>query len=105
MSGVTHSKQPCQSSTDTIPSIRQTEQCKGQSQGERSQNSPTRSRQRRRTKKIQDPQTELHEHKPQFVSSVSEEALVRMKAEAEAEDALAAAAAARAAAEEKEQLL
>jgi hypothetical protein len=102
MSGVPHSKQPCQSSTDTIPSIQHTEQSKGQPQGERSQNAPTRSRQRRRTKKSQDPQAELHEHKPQFVSSVSKEALVRMKAEAEAEDALAVA---RAAAEEKERLL
>ncbi len=50
----------------------------------RSQNAPTRSRPRRRTKKIQDSRTELHEQKPQFVSSVSEEATVRMKAEAEA---------------------
>jgi len=102
MSGIANSKQPCQSSTDTIPSIQQTEQSKGQPQGERSQNAPTRSRPRRRTKKIQDSRTELHEQKPQFFSSVSEEASVRMKAEAEAEEALAAA---RAAAEEKERLL
>lgn len=100
ISGATQPKQHCQSSTDTIPLIQQTEQSKVQPQG--SQSAPTRSRQRRKTKKTQDPRMECHDHNPQFVSSVSEEAMVKGKVETEEEEALAAA---RAAAEEKERLV